>query len=69
VRYQIAANLRQWEFCNWQRTKWGVNDEVRAQFLAFEYALRSEYPWWKRLSRADLIQHYAFARGEKIPLV
>jgi hypothetical protein len=68
VRYQIAANLRQWEFCDWQRTKWSVNDEVRQQFLSFEYALRSTYPWWKRVSRADMTQHYVFARGAKLIL-
>lgn len=68
IRYNIAANLRQWEFCTWQRTKWAVNDEARDAFLSFEYALRSSYPWWRRISRADLTPHYAFARGVKLPL-
>jgi len=40
-----------------------VNDEVRQQFLGFEHTLRAAYPWWERLSRADLTPHYIFARG------
>jgi len=63
VTYRIGANLLQWEFCNWQRTKWGVNDEVRQQFLRFEGELRAMYPWWQRISRADMTPHYVFARG------
>jgi thymidylate synthase ThyX len=63
VSYTIAGNLRQNEFCNWQRSKWGVNDEVRSEFLSMEELLRERYPWWSRLSRADITPHYVFARG------
>lgn len=63
VTYTIAGNLRQSEFCNWQRSKWGVNDEVRGEFLAMEQRLRQAYNWWGRLSRADTTPHYVFARG------
>jgi hypothetical protein len=65
VNYTVAANLRQWEFCDWQRTKWVVNDEVRQQFLRIENALRQEYPWWEWLSRANMTEHFIFARGSK----
>ncbi len=68
VTYQIISDLRQAEFCGWQRSKWGVNDEVRQAFLSVEYNLRTVYPWWAQLSRADLTSHYAFARG-KVPIV
>ncbi|HXK36849.1 MAG TPA: hypothetical protein VJ553_04690, partial [Candidatus Paceibacterota bacterium] len=65
VRYQMTSTLKQAEYCNWQRTKWGVNDEVRQQFLAVEDHLRQEYSWWGSLSRADRIPHYVFARGKE----
>jgi hypothetical protein len=68
ISYQVAANLWQWEFCNWQRSKWGVNDEVRQHFLWFEHQLRVAYPWWNRISRADVTPHYVFARGA-VPVV
>lgn len=64
VPYYIAGNLRQWEFCNWQRSDFSVNDEVRQQFLAVEGHLREMYPWWPQLSRADTTPHYVFARGK-----
>ena len=63
VTYQITSDLRQAEFCGWQRSKWGVNDEVRQSFLKIEHHLRGTYPWWAQLSRADLTPHYVFARG------
>ncbi len=63
VTYHIAGNLRQDEFCDWQRTKWGVNDEVRGEFLRMEHELRATYRWWSSLSRADVTPHYVFARG------
>ncbi len=63
VTYQIISDLRQAEFCGWQRSKWGVNDEVRQEFLKIESHLRRTYPWWEQLSRADLTPHYVFARG------
>lgn len=63
VTYQITSDLRQAEFCGWQRSKWGVNDEVRQSFLAIEQFLRGKLWWWARLSRADMTPHYVFARG------
>ncbi len=63
VMYQMTSDLRQAEFCAWQRTKWGVNDEVRQRFLSLEHWLRTFYPWWARISRADMTPHYVFARG------
>lgn len=63
VMYQMTSDLRQAEFCGWQRTKWGVNDEVRQRFLSLEHSLRAFYPWWERISRADMTVHYVFARG------
>ncbi len=68
VLFEMAGNLRQMEFCNWQRTKWSVNHEVRQVFISMEKELRDLLPWWKQISRADTIPSYIFARGEK-PLV
>ncbi len=68
IPYHSAANLRQWEFCTWQRSSWSVNDEVRTEFLKAEHALRNQYPWWGSLSRANLTPHYVFARG-KTPVI
>lgn len=65
VPYIVGANLREWEFVNWQRTKWGVNEEVRKVVLRTEEFLRYEYPWWERISRADTTWEYVFARGPK----
>lgn len=65
VSFVVGANLREWEFVNWQRTKWGVNEEVRKVVLKAEKFLRCEYPWWKRISRADMTWEYIFARGDK----
>jgi thymidylate synthase ThyX len=65
VGFLMSSNLRQWEFCNWQRTKWSVNHEVRQVFRAIEQALRQRYPWWERVSRADVTPAYVFARGKK----
>ena len=62
IGYQIAANLREWEFCTWQRTKFAVNHEVRRVFLAIEQALRRAYPWWENLSRADMTPAFILAR-------
>lgn len=63
-----SANLRQHEFCNWQRTKPSVNNEVRQTFISVEQELRSLYPWWHLFSRADMTRMYVFARGSAIPL-
>lgn len=68
IPYYLSGNLRQLEFCNWQRTDFSVNDEVRQEFLKAEHHLREAYPWWGRLSRADMTPHYVFARG-KSPVV
>lgn len=69
IPFYMAGNLRQMEFCNWQRSKPSVNHEVREAFLLFERELRSMYPWWKKISRADMTQAYVFARGDSdIPL-
>jgi hypothetical protein len=68
VSYSMSGNLRQWEFCNWQRTKPAVNDEVRVEFLLADHHIRNAYPWWSRLSRADAQKnkaHYVFARWPK----
>jgi hypothetical protein len=63
VGFTIGANLRQWEFCGFQRTSWNANHEVREAFCGPEYFLRQALPWWKDCSRADMTRAYAFARG------
>lgn len=69
VGFIVAANLRQWEFCNWQRTKPDVNHEVRQVFLAIENTIRKFVPWWSKVSRANTYPAYIFARGNKaVPL-
>ena len=69
IGFEFSANLLEWEFCNWQRTKYSVNHEVRQVFLAAERALREEYPWWSEISRADTMPAYVFARTkEGVPL-
>ncbi|MDO8572582.1 MAG: FAD-dependent thymidylate synthase [bacterium] len=69
VPFYMTGNLRQMEFCNWQRSKPSVNHEVREVFLSFEYELRNAYPWWGKISRADTTPAYVFARGDSdIPL-
>lgn len=75
IGFSIAGNLTQMEFCNWQRTKFSVNHEVRQIFTAMETLLHEVYPWWgsasvvAKISRADLTPAYIFARTkEGIPL-
>ena len=68
VGFIYSANLRQHEFCNWQRTKPSVNHEVRKVFLAIEKELRFIYNWWPYFSRADITPSYVFARGSAVPL-
>lgn len=69
VPFFMAGNLRQMEFCGWQRSKPSVNHEVREVFLSFERKLREAYPWWGKISRADVTPAYVFARGDSdIPL-
>lgn len=69
IGFTYFANLRQHEFCNWQRTKPSVNHEVRQAFLSIENDLRKFYPWWSFFSRADLTPAYVFARGSAVPLL
>ncbi len=69
VGFVFAANLRQLEFCNWQRTKWGVNHEVRQIFIDMEHLLRKMYPWWSSISRADTTPAYIFARGDEAKIL
>lgn len=69
VGFQIGGNLAQMEFCNWQRTKFSVNHEVRQIFFGIETYLRRAYPWWKEVSRANMMPSYVFARTKsEIPL-
>lgn len=65
VLFEMAGNLRQMEFCNWQRTKWSVNHEVRQVFISMEKEIRDLLSWWNKISRANMIPSYIFARGEK----
>lgn len=70
IGFSLFGNLRQMEFCSWQRSKPSVNAEVRKVFLSMEESLRRAYPWWGRISRADLAPTYIFAApgGRAIPL-
>lgn len=69
VIYTMSGNLRQMEFCSFQRTKPDVNHEVRKIFLNHEHQLRIAYPWWENISRANIEKVYTFARDSAIPLV
>lgn len=69
IGFSLSANMLEIEFCNWQRSKFSVNHEVRQIFLAMEQRMRHTYPWWTKLSRANMTPAYVFARGSKgIPL-
>jgi len=69
VNFTIAGNLRQMEFCNWQRSKPTVNHEVRQIFLWTEAELRKKLSWWPDISRANATASYIFARGDSdVPL-
>lgn len=69
VGFTFGANLRQLEFCNWQRSKFGVNHEVRQLFLGMDDILATRFPWWKEISRVDSTSAYVFARtNEGVPL-
>ena len=69
IGFLLASNMLEIEFCNWQRSKFSVNHEVRQIFLAMEQHMRMAYPWWEKLSRANTTPAYVFARGSKgIPL-
>lgn len=70
IGFRFGGNLKEMEFCVWQRTKYSVNHEVRQIFLGIEKALRKEYSWWEDISRANMTPAYVFARTkEGIPLV
>ena len=69
IRFTMAGNLRQMEFCNWQRSKPSVNHEVRQIFLWTEKEIAKHLTWWSELSRADTTPAYIFARGDSdVPL-
>ena len=63
IGFILASNMLEIEFCNWQRSKFSVNHEVRQIFLAMEQHMRRAYPWWEKLSRANTTPAYIFARG------
>lgn len=62
IGFNFASNLRELEFCAWQRSKFSVNHEVRQIFLGIERALRVKYSWWSKFSRADMTPGFVFAR-------
>ncbi|MCL4405918.1 MAG: FAD-dependent thymidylate synthase [Patescibacteria group bacterium] len=64
----IVMNLREAEFIGHQRTKQGVNHEVRQIVLKINEELAKAYPLWTKLSRSDPTPGYAFSRGDPIPL-
>jgi thymidylate synthase ThyX len=66
VRYRAHANLRQWEFVIWQRSKQAVHHEVRTHVLAMYNLLCEKLPWWKQLCRCNQ-GDYFFARGAELP--
>lgn len=69
VGFQTAINLREAEFVAWQRSKHGVNHEVRQVALSLFRILAQLYPWFGSLCRVDTTPAYYFARTEKaIPL-
>lgn len=69
VGFTVSANLRELEFCTWQRSKFSVNHEVRQAFLGIEACIRHAFQGWPTLSRCDMTPAYVFARGERgIPL-
>lgn len=65
VGYTFGCNLRQFEFCSWQRTDWSVNHEVRKEFMVMEREIRRLAHWWPAFSRANLEPAFVFARGAK----
>lgn len=70
IGFRFGGNLREIEFCSWQRTKFSVNHEVRQIFLKIEEALHKEYLWWPNFSRANMTPAFIFARtNEGIPLI
>jgi thymidylate synthase ThyX len=59
----IVMNLREAEFISHQRTKSGVNHEVRQIALGIDRELAAADPLWTTLSRINRTPGYAFARG------
>jgi thymidylate synthase ThyX len=69
VGYTVIANMLQWEFILWQRTKYSVHDGVRIDMSAIDKMFQQIMPWWNALSRTDRTPHYVFARTQNpIPL-
>jgi thymidylate synthase ThyX len=66
VAYRAHANLRQWEFVTWQRSKQSVHHEVRTHVLQMYELLCKEIPWWKDVCRCKK-GDYFFARGAELP--
>jgi hypothetical protein len=66
VAYRVHANLRQWEFVIWQRSKQSVHQEVRKHVLGMYNHLCKALPWWKSVSRVKT-GDYFFARGAELP--
>lgn len=69
VGFTLAADLRELEFCAWQRTKQAVNHEVRQVFLMMENEIRAHLPWWEKISRANMAPAFVFARGSKVAIL
>ncbi len=66
VAYRAHANLRQWEFVTWQRSKQSVHHEVRTHVLQMYEKLCQALPWWKDVCRCNK-GDYFFARGAELP--
>ncbi len=62
VGCSVTENLRQSEFCGWQRGKPGAHEEARRFFLGIDVAIERINPWWRKISRADTTPLYVFAR-------
>ncbi|MEN9342183.1 MAG: hypothetical protein RIQ54_439 [Candidatus Parcubacteria bacterium] len=65
IGYTVGANMSQWEFMMWQRTKHGVHDEARRKMLEIDMMFQEEIPWWSLFSRTDRTPQYIFARTPK----
>lgn len=65
VGFQIGANLAQWEFVLWQRSKFSVNHEVRQIALEMDKLLCVEYSFWEDVARTDRTPAYIFSRTSK----
>lgn len=65
VGYKAHANLRQWEFVIWQRSKQAVHHEVRTHVLKMHDLLCDKLSFWKDVSRANTGDYY-FSRGPEL---